>query len=106
MDSVVAISQLDDLELAVVVCLVAKEHCIIRAPQHLLPTVQTKLETIARDIFSLVPVWLECGPATDVAEVQEAVTKRAARDDADGEELGSSSRESESGSLEEDLYVR
>jgi len=106
MNNAVAISQLDDLELAVLVCLVAKEHCIVRAPQHLLLAVQTKLESITRDIFSLVPVLLECDPATDLSEFEEAVTKHKARDDADGEGSGSLSRGSESGRLEQDSNVR
>ena len=101
MNNAVAISQLDDLELAVLVCLVAKEHCIVRAPQHLLPAVQTKLESTARDIFRLVPVLFDCDSGTDVAELQETAAKHTARDDADGEGSRSLSRGSESGRLEE-----
>jgi len=106
MDSAAAIAQLDDLELAVLVCLVAKEHCIIRTPQHLLPTVQAKLESVAKDIFGLATVCVECGPATGIDELQDCVTNRAARD-AGEDGSGSESRGSGSGSGSfEDFNVR
>jgi len=106
MDSAVAISQLDDLELAVLVCLVAKEHCIIRASQHLFPTVQAKLESVAKDIFGLAAVCVECSPATGLAEFHDFGTNRAARD-AGEDGSGSESRGSGSGTGSfEDFNVR
>jgi len=106
MDSAAAISQLDDLELAVLVCLVAKEHCIIRTPQHLLSTVQAKLESLAKDIFGLAAVCIECGSVTGLAEFHDFGTNRAARD-AGEDGSGSESRGSGSGSGSfEDFNVR
>ena len=105
MDSAAAISQLDDLELAVLVCLVAKEHCIVRALQHLLPTVQARLESVAKDIFSLTAVSIECQPATSLDEFHDSVRTRAAINT--GEDgSGSESRGSGSLSFEEDFNVR
>jgi hypothetical protein len=103
MDSAAAISHLDDLELAVLVCLVAKEHCIIRAPQDLVPAVGKKLESIAREIYDLATVCLECGSETSIAELQRSVTERATRE---GGEEGSGSESRRSRSLEEDFNVR
>jgi hypothetical protein len=105
MDSAVAISHLDDLELAVLVCLVAKEHCIIRAPQGLLPTIRRKLQSIVKDVFDLTAVCIECGPATDVAELKEHATKNAATG-AGEEGLRNEGRGSESRSFEDDVNVR
>jgi len=103
MDNATAISHLDDLELAVLVCLVAKEHCIIRTSQHLLPTVQAKLESVAKDIFDFTVVSIECGVATGAVEVHDFVTNRAATD-AGEDGSGSESRGNES--FEEDFNVR
>lgn len=63
-DVLSALAQLDDLGLALLICLVGEQHCIIRAPEHLLHDVATQIHTLASEIFSLKYASVPCTPET------------------------------------------
>ncbi len=68
-----AIADLSDLELAVLACLVANQHCIIRAQEELLNDLQSELELIASTSFDLSCAVLACSPTTGLDEFSDAV---------------------------------
>jgi hypothetical protein len=54
------ISSLSDLQLALLICFLAEQHPIIRAPAHLLDEVQVELEDAARGVFGMTSVDVRC----------------------------------------------
>jgi len=70
-----AISTLTDLQLALLICLIAEQHPIIRAPAHLLDEVQAELEDAARRVFGLTRVVVNCDEM-GVEEFAEAVVSK------------------------------
>jgi len=48
-----AISQLDDLGLALLICLIGEQHCIIRASEHFLSDVEAEVQFLASSVFLL-----------------------------------------------------
>lgn len=67
------VQELGDLELAVLVCLVADQHCIIKAPEELLDDVEAEIGLIATRRFGLQSKSLECSRTTSVEEFSDAV---------------------------------
>lgn len=70
------IPELSDLELAALVCLIANEHCIIRAAASDIDQVQKELQLIATRTFGFHHATLECSAETklkdfDVLMVEE-----------------------------------
>ncbi|EAT82451.1 hypothetical protein SNOG_10116 [Parastagonospora nodorum SN15] len=60
----IKVQALSDLELAVLICLVADQHCIIDTEQHLSNNVEEELRLIARDVFGLTCAVLSCSELT------------------------------------------
>ncbi|KAH5423342.1 hypothetical protein HBI23_198890 [Parastagonospora nodorum] len=60
----IKVQALSDLELAVLICLVADQHCIIDTEQHLINNVEEELRLIARDVFGLTCAVLSCSELT------------------------------------------
>ncbi|KAF2633103.1 hypothetical protein BU25DRAFT_329629 [Macroventuria anomochaeta] len=58
------VQTLSDLELAVLVCLVAEQHCIIQTEGQLLDNVEEELKLVATDVFGLTWAVLECNKQT------------------------------------------
>ncbi|KAH7384410.1 hypothetical protein DE146DRAFT_668548 [Phaeosphaeria sp. MPI-PUGE-AT-0046c] len=58
------VQALSDLELAVLVCLVADQHCIIETERDLIDDVEAELQLIARDVFGLACTVLTCTEST------------------------------------------
>ncbi|KAF1357429.1 hypothetical protein EJ07DRAFT_129072 [Lizonia empirigonia] len=55
---------LSDLELAVLVCIVAEQHCIVQTEGQLLDNVEEELKLIATNVFGLTCAVLECTEQT------------------------------------------
>ncbi|KAJ4372590.1 hypothetical protein N0V86_007952 [Didymella sp. IMI 355093] len=58
------VQTLSDLELAVLVCLVAEQHCIIETEKQLLDTVESELKLVASNVFGVTWAVLECNEQT------------------------------------------
>ncbi|KAJ4331407.1 hypothetical protein N0V87_009197 [Didymella glomerata] len=58
------VQTLSDLELAILVCLVAEQHCIIETEAQLLDTVESELKLVATNVFGLTWAVLECNEQT------------------------------------------
>ncbi|KAF1834663.1 hypothetical protein BDW02DRAFT_323358 [Decorospora gaudefroyi] len=56
----IKVQALSDLELAVLICLVADQHCIIEAENSRLGDVQEELKLVASNVFGLTCAVLEC----------------------------------------------
>ncbi|EUC46267.1 hypothetical protein COCMIDRAFT_4648 [Bipolaris oryzae ATCC 44560] len=54
------VQSLSDLELAVLICLVAEQHCVIECEMESLRGVQVELELVAAKVFGLTCAVLEC----------------------------------------------
>lgn len=81
------ISQLNDLELAVLVCLSAEQHCIVRAPEHLFDEVQAELESAALSVFGLSFACLECSEETTFEDFSAAAVGKQDSQDVDSQKL-------------------
>ncbi|KAF2272685.1 uncharacterized protein EI97DRAFT_436765 [Westerdykella ornata] len=55
---------LTDIELAVLLCLVTEQHCVIEADGAELDRVERELELIASSTFGLTCIFLDCNPST------------------------------------------
>lgn len=87
------IAELSDLELASLVCLIAREHCIIRAPSKSLDLLQQELEHSAWNTFGLRHATLSCSAETRLEEfsalvVDEAHAEGDSREQLDNEDSG------------------
>ncbi|KAF9700833.1 hypothetical protein EKO04_002082 [Ascochyta lentis] len=58
------VQTLSDLELAVLVCLVAEQHCIVQTEGQLLGNIEQELKLIATNVFGLTWAVLECDEQT------------------------------------------
>lgn len=58
------VQALSDIELAVLVCLVADQHCIIETDRNSISDVQQELSIIAAEVFDLTCTVLECSEQT------------------------------------------
>lgn len=72
-----AISQLDDLGLALLVCLIGKQHCIIRAPRHLLQNVEAQLTSLASNVFALEFTSVPCNQDTSGQDFLAAFARKS-----------------------------
>ncbi|EEH50813.2 uncharacterized protein PADG_06892 [Paracoccidioides brasiliensis Pb18] len=67
------IEDLSDLEVVVLLSLVAREHCIIDTEGEALDDLENELILIARDIFGLSHATLNCSPETTLEEFSNAI---------------------------------
>ena len=75
------IHELGDLELAVLVCLVAQQHCIFSTNAESNRELQHELRLLCASTFSLQPAVIECSPNTAVDEFSEGVLVESLADD-------------------------
>ncbi|KAG9947822.1 hypothetical protein KCU85_g5483, partial [Aureobasidium melanogenum] len=74
MDSTAAkIQALGDLELAVLLCLVAQQHCIISTQNILIDSLAHELQLIAANIFGLSCALVNCSPTTTLDDFKESI---------------------------------
>ena len=78
------IQELEDLELAILICLIAKEHCIFSTDNQSKHDLRDELRLICTSVFSLQPVVVEFSPSMTVDEFNESIlTDSKTADDAD-----------------------
>ena len=68
-----ALQDLNDLELAVVVSLVAEEHCIFSTDEANTATLQNELRSICVHTFGLQPAIVHCSTESTVDELNESI---------------------------------
>ncbi|THW66083.1 hypothetical protein D6D20_01601 [Aureobasidium pullulans] len=74
MDTTAAkVQALGDLELAVLLCLVAQQHCIISTQNLLLDNLAQELKLIAANIFGLTCALVNCSAATTLDDFKQSV---------------------------------
>ncbi|THY36359.1 hypothetical protein D6D01_00488 [Aureobasidium pullulans] len=74
MDTTAAkVQALGDLELAVLLCLVAQQHCIISTQNLLLDNLAQELQLIAANIFGLTCALVNCSAATTLDDFKQSV---------------------------------
>jgi len=71
-----AVAQLDDLGLALLVCLVSEQHCIVRAPEHLMENVESRIRSLASEVFSLDYANVRCDVHTTGDHIMTAFERR------------------------------
>ena len=79
---------LGDLELAVLVSLVAQQHCVFSADADSNQDLRDELRLICASTFGLQPAVIECSPNTTVEEFSEGVLVETLSDDFDEAERG------------------
>jgi MoxR-like ATPase len=62
------VQALSDIELAVLLCLVTDQHCIVEADPLLLPAVEQELQIVASQVFGLTSAVLSCAEETTLDE--------------------------------------
>ena len=67
------IQELGDLELAILVCLVAQQHCIFSSSEEHTRDLRDELRLICESVFSLQPAIIECSASTTVDEFSESI---------------------------------
>lgn len=75
------VQALSDLELAVLICLVADQHCIIEAERDLAGGVQEELKIIASNVFGLTWTVLDCDEHTTLDDFGSGILIREESDD-------------------------
>ncbi|CAE7023050.1 hypothetical protein PTNB73_02275 [Pyrenophora teres f. teres] len=71
------VQSLSDLELAVLICLVADQHCIIETEKEHIPDVQEELKLVAGSVFGLTWAVLECDENTTLDDFGNGILVRA-----------------------------
>jgi len=66
------IAQLDDLGLALLICVVGEQHCIIRAPEHSMENVEAHIYSLASNIFSFDHASVNCESDTSGGDFMTA----------------------------------
>lgn len=66
------VQDLGDLELAILVCMVAQEHCIF-STDHSTQDLKDELHIICRSIFGTHPAVIQCSPGTSIDEFSEGI---------------------------------
>ncbi|KAK2871867.1 hypothetical protein FQN49_002741 [Arthroderma sp. PD_2] len=69
------LEDLTDLEFAVLLCLIAKEHCLIDTPADTLDDLANELVLISQEIFGLSHAVIDCTPDTTVDEFFNAISQ-------------------------------
>lgn len=82
------IAELGDLELAILVCLVARQHCIFSTNATSTEGLQNELRLICSSIFGLTPAVIQCSASTTVDEFSEAMLVEVTSNDLDDAEQG------------------
>lgn len=77
------IQELGDLELAVLVCLVARQHCIFSTNAGSNSGLKEEIRLICASIFGLHAAVVECSPSTTVEEFSEGILVQTHSDDLD-----------------------
>jgi hypothetical protein len=88
MDSTIhpKIQELGDLELAILVCLVAQEHCVFSAGHTSRHDLKDELRLICKHTFGLQPATVDCSPQMTVDQFSEAILVESV--DADDDAFG------------------
>jgi len=71
------VADLSDLELASLVCLIANEHCIIRAAAEDLDYVQNELELLMENTFGLRHAIVTCSPDTKLEDFRTQAVRES-----------------------------
>jgi len=71
-----AVAQLDDLGLALLICLMGEQHCIIRAPEYLMENVEFRIHSLASKVFSLEYANVRCNLHTTGDDFMAAFERR------------------------------
>ena len=77
------IQELGDLELAILICLVAQEHCIFSTDADSSRQLHEELRLVCTSMFTLQPVFIECSSAMTVEEFSEGILVEPIDDDED-----------------------
>ncbi|KAM0479916.1 hypothetical protein ACHAPX_004494 [Trichoderma viride] len=67
------VHSLSDLELAVLLCLINREHVLISTPPAAIDDLVQELQLVARKTFSLQPVVVDCHPSTTLEDFASAL---------------------------------
>ncbi|UKZ70504.1 uncharacterized protein TrAtP1_011483 [Trichoderma atroviride] len=67
------VHSLSDLELAVLLCLINREHVLISTPPAAIDDLVQELQLVARKTFSLKPVVVDCHPSTTLEDFASAL---------------------------------
>ncbi|KAL7922411.1 hypothetical protein ACQKWADRAFT_292391 [Trichoderma austrokoningii] len=67
------VHSLSDLELAVLLCLINREHVLISTPSAAIDDLVQELQLVARKTFSLKPVVVDCHPSTTLEDFASAL---------------------------------
>ncbi|EFE30016.1 uncharacterized protein ARB_03357 [Trichophyton benhamiae CBS 112371] len=78
-DIVKKIEDLTDLEFAVLLCLIAKESCMIDTPSNTLDDLVKELTLISREIFGLSYAVIDCTADTSLEEFNTTILERRRR---------------------------
>lgn len=71
------IPQLSDLELLLLICLIADNHCVVRAPEEELNQVESDLETISHSLFGYSSAVVKCTSDTTLEDLSNAVLEES-----------------------------
>ncbi|KAI4683771.1 uncharacterized protein J4E84_006609 [Alternaria hordeiaustralica] len=82
------VQSLSDLELAVLICLVADQHCIIEAERQLTRDVLEELKLVATNTFGLTWAVLECTEHTTLDDFGSGILVRGEENDYFGNKAG------------------
>ncbi|KAI4933044.1 hypothetical protein J4E85_003447 [Alternaria conjuncta] len=82
------VQSLSDLELAVLICLVADQHCIIEAERQLTRDVLEELKPVATNTFGLTWAVLECTEHTTLDDFGSGILVRGEENDYFGNKAG------------------
>ncbi|KAF2008419.1 hypothetical protein BU24DRAFT_415961 [Aaosphaeria arxii CBS 175.79] len=72
---------LSDIELAVLLCLVAEQHCIIETDRSVLDDVEKEIQLISSDVFGLTCAVLDCSDATTLDDFGSGILVKDEHDD-------------------------
>jgi len=84
------IPQLSDLELLLLICLIADNHCIVRAAEEDLNDVQRDVTSISHSLFGFSCTTIDCNPDTTLEDLSNAVLEDAVPSERDNHERASS----------------
>ncbi len=73
------VRELGDLDLVILVCMIAKEHCIL-STHHSRHELRDELDAICRSVFGLRPAILNCSPDTTIDDFGEGILADAVED--------------------------
>lgn len=75
------LQSLSDIELAVLICLIADQHCIIEAEQDLIGDIEIELQLIASNVFGLTCAVLDCSEQTSLDDFGQGILVQEEGDD-------------------------